>query len=100
MADVATQTRLVWKNWAGNQQCQPEKIEAPRTEAGLVRIVAEAAAAGQHVKVVGSGHSFTGIALTDGRLIKLDNYNRVLSVDPERRRVTVQAGITIADLNK
>ena len=31
----------------------------------------------------GSGHSFTDIACTDGRLIELDRYNRVLSIDPD-----------------
>ena len=92
--------RLHWKNWAGNQQCTPERIERPATEQGLVRIVKQAAAAGQRVKVVGSGHSFTGIALTDGRLIKLDDYGRVLSIDREKQTATVQAGITIARVSQ
>lgn len=90
----------VWKNWAGNQQCAPERIERPSSEEGLIRIVMQATAARQRVKVVGSGHSFTGIALTDGRLVKLDRYNRVLSTDVEKRRVTVQAGVTLWQLNE
>ena len=36
------------------------------------------------MKVVGSGHSFTDIACTDGHLVELDRYNRVL-VDRHRR---------------
>ena len=91
--------RPSWKNWAGNQQCAPERIERPSTEQGLVRIVKQAAEAGQRVKVVGSGHSFTGIALTDGRLVQLDSYNRVLAVDREKLSATVQAGISIARLS-
>ena len=97
---MSQKERLHWKNWAGNQQCTPERIERPATERGLVRIVKQAAAAGQRVKVVGSGHSFTGIALTDGRLIKLDDYGRVLSIDREKQTATVQAGITIARLSQ
>jgi len=97
---VSQKERLHWKNWAGNQQCTPERIERPATEQGLVRIVKQAAAAGQRVKVVGSGHSFTGIALTDGRLIKLDDYGRVLSIDREKQTATVQAGITIARVSQ
>ncbi|MDO8615647.1 MAG: D-arabinono-1,4-lactone oxidase [Dehalococcoidia bacterium] len=89
----------VWTNWAGNQHCRPASIDEPKTEERLVRIVKEAAEAGQRVKVAGSGHSFTGIALTDGRMISLGRYNRVLAVDREKRTVTVQAGITIAELN-
>jgi len=97
---VSQKERLHWKNWAGNQQCTPERIERPATEQGLVRIVKQAAAAGQRVKVVGSGHSFTGIALTDGRLVKLDDYRRVLSIDREKQTASVQAGITIARLSE
>ncbi len=89
-----------WQNWAGNQQCAPARIERPSTEEGLVRIVKQAAQAGQRVKVVGSGHSFTGIALTDGRLVRLDSYHRVLSVDSDKKTVTVQAGIPLSQLNE
>jgi L-gulonolactone oxidase len=89
----------LWKNWAGNQQCAPVAIERPSTEEELVRIVREAAAAGQRVKAFGAGHSFTAIALTDGRLLSLDSLNRVLSADPASGLVTVQAGIRIYQLN-
>jgi L-gulono-1,4-lactone dehydrogenase len=96
---VSGKERPFWKNWAGNQRCAPESIERPSTEQGLVRIVRQAADAGQRVKVAGSGHSFTGIALTDGRLVHLDNYNRVLAIDREKLSATVQAGISIARLS-
>jgi FAD-linked oxidoreductase len=62
--------------------------------------VRAAAALGERVKVAGTGHSFTDIACTDGRLIKLDRYAEVLDVDPRRATVTVQAGITIARLSE
>jgi FAD-linked oxidoreductase len=89
----------LWRNWAGNQQCRPVSVHRPSTEEDLTRIVADAAAAGEHVKAVGSGHSFTGTALTDGRLVTLDRYDRVLNVDRENDRATVQAGITLERLN-
>lgn len=63
-------------------------------------MVKSAAAAGSTVKVVGAGHSFTDIACTDGRMISLDRYNRVLEADPVSGRVTVQAGIRLYDLNE
>jgi L-gulonolactone oxidase len=89
-----------WKNWAGNQRCAPASIEHPSTEEDLARIVRDAVAAGQRVKVVGAGHSFTGIALTDGRLVQLDRYRRVLSHDAQARTVTVQSGIPLSQLNE
>jgi L-gulonolactone oxidase len=97
---VSAKTVTPWKNWAGNQQCAPVRIEHPSNEGDLVRIVTEAASAGQRVKVVGAGHSFTGIALTDGRLVKLDSYGKVLRVDREKRTATVEAGITLSRLNE
>ncbi|HET6615242.1 MAG TPA: FAD-binding protein, partial [Dehalococcoidia bacterium] len=78
-----------WRNWARNQECRPAAIEHPASEDELVRIVREAAAAGQRVKVVGAGHSFTAIALTDGRLVQLDRYQRLLAADAATGLVTV-----------
>ena len=89
-----------WRNWAGNQVCSPVAVEQPGTDAELVEIAKEAAAKGTRVKVVGAGHSFTDIACTDGVQVSLDNYDRVLYVDRERARVTVQAGIRLWALNE
>ncbi len=91
--------RARWSNWAGNQVCAPTEIVHPSTEAELADAVARAAAAGRRVKVVGSGHSFTGAALTDGTQIVLDRYGRVLDADPVTGLVTVEAGITLRRLN-
>ena len=72
--------------------------ERPATEADLVRIVKDAAANERRVKVVGAGHSFTGIACTDGHLVDLRDYGAVLSHDASANTVTVQAGISLATL--
>ncbi|CAN5689697.1 L-gulono-1,4-lactone dehydrogenase [soil metagenome] len=96
---VTQPRKVTWTNWAGNQQCAPHAIERPTHEQDLVRIVREAGAAERRVKVVGAGHSFTGIACTDGHLVDLSGYGRLLHTDPGRNQVTVQAGITLARLN-
>src|SRR5687768_10902777 len=90
--------RTSWTNWAGNQSCAPTAIRRPASEDELVAIVKEAAAAGTRVKCVGAGHSFTPIACTDGVLVDLSAYDRVLGHDPEARTVTVQAGISLSQL--
>ncbi|CAN5764431.1 hypothetical protein BH24ACT3_BH24ACT3_01570 [soil metagenome] len=90
---------VIWTNGAGNQQCAPHVGERPTHENDIVRIVKEAAAAGRRVKVVGAGHSFTGIACTDGHQVDLSLYGRMLGVDPVRQQVTVQAGIALHRLN-
>jgi len=91
---------ISWRNWAGNQTCAPEAIERPRSEADIVRIVREAGDAGRRVKVFGAGHSFTAIALTDGRLLSLDDYGQILHANKATGRVTVQAGIRLQKLNE
>ncbi len=89
-----------WRNWAGNQVAHPVAVHRPTSEHDLAAVVKQAAAEGARVKVVGSGHSFTDIACTDGHLVDLGGYNRVLSIDPEARTATVQAGIRLEDLNR
>jgi L-gulonolactone oxidase len=89
----------LWKNWARNQACAPFAQESPATESELVDIVKTAAAAERRVKVVGAGHSFTGIACTDGHLVDLTNYTAVLEHDPAANTVTVQAGIPLQKLS-
>jgi L-gulono-1,4-lactone dehydrogenase len=95
-----TTTTNRWSNWAGNQVCAPAAVDHPASEDELSASVRRAAELEQRVKVVGSGHSFTGAALTDGRQIVLDRYDRVLAVDKASGLVTVQAGITLAQLNE
>jgi L-gulonolactone oxidase len=97
---MARVERFEWRNWAGNQIAAPLAIDRPSSEDELVAIVKGAAAAGERVKVVGAGHSFTAIACTDGHLVDLTDYGRVLRFDPAACTVTVQAGITLATLNR
>ena len=54
---------------------------------------------GQRVKAIGAGHSFTATAVTDGVQLSLDRMQRVLHVDHETQRVTVQGGIRLHRLN-
>jgi len=89
----------IWRNWARNQSCAPVAIHRPRSEADLVGIVERAARAGRHVKVVGAGHSFTPLVCTDGDLVDLRDYGRVLDVDPVVGTATVQAGIPLARMS-
>ena len=88
-----------WKNWAGNQQSKPFRIERPASESEVVEIIRQAVLNKQRVKVVGSGHSFTGIAVPDEVMIDLTRLNQVCNVDHSGGLITVQAGIVLSDLN-
>ena len=89
-----------WKNWAGNQRATPKSVHFPSSENELVAIVRFAQAAKRRVKLVGSGHSFTAIAVADDILVDLRNYCEFLEVSADRTCVTVQSGIVLADLNE
>ena len=62
-------------------------------------MVQRAVAGGLRVKGAGAGHSFTAVACTDGVQVDLSACRRLLAVDREARQVTVEAGITLAELN-
>ncbi len=89
-----------WRNWGRTQRCEPAAVETPTSELEVREAIRRARAAGQTVKVVGSGHSFTDIACTDGRMLTVDALDRVVSVDEAARLVTVEAGMTIQRLNE
>jgi len=89
----------MWRNWAGDQRCDPAAIERPGSVAEIVAALERAAAAGQRVRVAGSGHSFTDAACTDGRLLSLQRMDRVLDVDRASGLVRVEAGISIHELS-
>jgi FAD-linked oxidoreductase len=88
-----------WTNWAGNQKSRPVIIEKPSTEAEVVSVIKRAVSNKQRVKVVGSGHSFTGISVPDEVMIDLTRMNRVVNVDHTGGVITVQAGIVLSELN-
>lgn len=92
--------RNSWRNWGRNQSCAPVAVEAPESELEVVEAIRRARAAGQTVKVVGAGHSFTDIACTDGRQLRLDHLDRVLSVDRDAGTATVEGGIPLWKLNE
>jgi len=91
--------RPTWSNWAGNQRATPAELVSPAGRDALAAAVVGAVGNGLRVKVVGSGHSFTDAAVTDGVLVRLDRHQRVLEVDRDRLQVTVEAGITLRRLN-
>lgn len=89
-----------WVNWAGDQRCRPAKLLRPGSREELAEAIAAATAAGQRVKVAGSGHSFTEAAMTEGTMIDLGGLSGVLDADPGSGLVKVAGGTRLADLNE
>jgi L-gulono-1,4-lactone dehydrogenase len=89
-----------WRNWAGDQRCEPVAIEYPGTWDELAEIVRGASSRGQRVRASASGHSFTDIALTDGVMVRLDRLDRILAIDREAGTVKVEGGVVLGELNR
>ena len=96
MAAIVPQRNFSFRNWASNIKATVDYYYQPETEEELVSIIQ------QHTKVriVGTGHSWSALCLTDEALINLDKYNRVIALDKNARTITVQAGIKLWQLNK
>ena len=93
-------TRYRFRNWARTQQCRPARYYQPDSEAALVSLVKEAARTDAVIRVVGAGHSWSELVLTDDWLINLDHYGQLLEVDHDASTVTVQAGMRLHALNE
>jgi len=101
------EVRTTWRNHLGNQSIDPLRIYAPRSIDEVVAIVRQAEADGVTTHAVGSGHSWSDVALTDGYLVKTDGLARVPAPEPDflapawegRMLVRAEAGIRIKELN-
>jgi FAD-linked oxidoreductase len=89
-----------WRNWGRNQVCEPAAVTDPESELEVVEAVLAARTAGQTVKAVGSGHSFTDTACTSGRMLRLHRLDRVLAIDRDAGTVTIEAGVPLWKLNQ
>jgi hypothetical protein len=99
--------RRRWRNDTGNQRIYPLRQLTPGSLAELRQAVRDAENDGCPIRAVGSGHSWSDVALTDGILVRPDGLRRPLQPDllradlgAERETlVRVEAGMRIAELN-
>jgi L-gulonolactone oxidase len=86
-----------WINWGGNQQAVATEVLTPGTVDEVAAQVKEASGTGRRIKAVGSGHSFTAIAVADDQRLYLHRLAGLVAIDGPL--VTVQAGMPLATLN-
>lgn len=86
-----------WSNWGRNQESVAEVL-TPGSIEDVAAALSRAAEAGRRVKVVGSGHSFTSIAVADDQRMYVNRLSHLIGVDGPL--VTVQAGMPLSTLNQ
>ena len=81
-------------NWSGNYEYGARSLLRPRTMTELRQAIAEA----DHIRALGSRHSFTDLADTVGSLVSLGGLPSEVQVDSAQGVVRVAGGVTYAHL--
>ncbi len=88
------------RNWSGFVRFTPRQIVKPSSLDELQRIVSTSGHNGRHVRVIGSGHSFTPLVQTEDILISLDNWQGIEEIDVEKGIVKVRGGTKLRTLGE
>ncbi|UDY22371.1 D-arabinono-1,4-lactone oxidase [Nocardioides sp. Kera G14] len=92
-----------WRNWSGLESATPGHVVTPRSPGEVITAVTSAAEAGRRVKMVGTGHSFTGISApvsgNAGVMLSPTAMTGILAVDRDAMTVTAAAGTQLKHLN-
>lgn len=90
---------MQWQNWSGLESTEPGAVLSPSSAEEVAATVVSALEARTTVKMVGSGHSFTGIAVPGDTMLRPDRLTGVIAVDREAMTVTAYAGTRLTVLN-
>jgi FAD/FMN-containing dehydrogenase len=100
-------TRALWQNTIRKYKVTPVKLFEPESLQDIVSIIQEAESKNLKVRAVGSGHSFSDVAVSHEymvdlfRLIHADHYNTQVRKEEFKnsKLVECQAGIRLRELN-
>ena len=91
---------MEWRSWSGLASAVPQEVYAPRSADDVVTAVRFVRARGRTVKMVGTGHSFTPIAVADDVMLVPDELSGIVAVDRDAMTVTALAGTRLHVLNR
>lgn len=87
-------------NWSESVAFIPNELHIPESEAEVIELVNRCREQKQHIRVVGSGHSFTRLIETQDVLVSLDKLEGIISVNQETHVAKVGAGTKIKALGR
>ncbi|MCW5965372.1 MAG: FAD-binding protein [Bryobacterales bacterium] len=82
------------QNWAKTFSYAATKVAEPRTVAELQAVIQES----ERLKPLGSRHSFSKVADTEGTLVSMQHFAEIGDVDAAAMTVTVGGGVKYGDL--
>jgi len=87
-----------WRNWAGSVRVSPRQLLKPESVSEIQEIV-RGMPRGGRIRMTGSGHSFTPIAVSRDVLMRPSHFGEGVGIDSDRRVARVPAGMTLSDVN-
>lgn len=104
---MKVRTRAVWQNTIRKYKVTPVKLFEPESLDDIVSIIKEAESKDLKVRAVGSGHSFSDVAVTEEYLVDLFRLIHLAEHDTSVRKeefknnklVECQAGIRLREVN-
>ncbi len=96
---AAARDGYAFRNWGRIAECRPKGYFQPETEEEVCETVRQVSEAGGNLRVVGAGHSWSPLCLTNGMLLNLDRLDRLVSIDQNKKQVTIGAGVRLKELN-
>src|SRR6476661_8625481 len=88
-----------WTSWSRLSTAHPAQELSPHDAGDVVDAVVAARHQDLTVKMPGTGHSFSDIAVTDGLLLRPGSLRGIVGVDEDAMTVTALAGTTLRELN-
>jgi FAD/FMN-containing dehydrogenase len=87
-------------NYDGSITTSPQQLVYPETVAEIQAVLRDTARYPSPVRAMGSYHSLTPCASSDGTIVNMSRMTRVLSIDKGSMTLTAQAGLQIIDASK
>ena len=81
-------------NWAESYAIDPRKIRRPKTLEEVVELVKSF----KKIRCAGAMHSCAPLIMSEGIILSLENFDKILEIDVKKETAKVQAGVKIHDL--
>lgn len=93
-------TSYRYHTWAKTFHSRPELFIQPESTEEIQKIITLARKCRRRLVAVGCGHSPSDLTCTSSWMINLDNYNRLISINPKTKVAVMEAGIHLYELGK
>jgi len=76
-----------------------DKLHAVHSKEEIIALIKHARDEHLKIRVLGSGHSWSPVATSDGLIMSLYHYHGLVKHDREKKQVTLRGGTTLTEMN-